>query len=170
MKIYVWGIGPARSELIQTAETSPEAMEAMHVNCQDDFDMSHSDAWAVGLETTEEAFMASIAHDPAVSGYFFAGGETPEPLTIRIYYDEIRVNGESISMDDLAVAALPDEYLEAGEILPRKIEGQDGDSDVILVVDEGNAEAGHQIRIVHEPTPEDPANWFFQYIGVAWRK
>jgi len=53
MKIYVWGIGPARSELIQTAETSPEAMESMHANCQDDFDMSHSDAWAVELEARE---------------------------------------------------------------------------------------------------------------------
>ena len=169
MKIYVWGIGPARSELIQTAETSPEAMEAMHVNCQDDFDMSHSDAWAVELEADEADFMAAIAHDPAVAGYFFAGGETPEPLTIRIYDDEIRVNGESIGMDDLT-AGLPEDYLEAGEILPRKIEGQDGDSDIILVVDEGNAEAGHQIRIVHEPTPEDTENWFFEYIGVAWRK
>ena len=170
MKIYAWGIGPAQSDLIREAETSPEAMEAMAANCQDDFDMNHSEAWAVELEATEEDFMAAIAHDPAVSGYFFAGGETPEPLSIRIYDDEIRVNDEIVDINDLTGAALPDEYLESGELYPRRIAGQDGDSDIILVVDEGNAEAGHQIRIVHEPTYEDPANWFFEYIGVAWRK
>jgi len=91
-------------------------------------------------------------------------------MKISINDDEIWVGSEIISINDLTTAALPDEYLESRELYPRRIAGQDGDSDIILVVDEGNAEAGHQIRIVHEPTYEDPANWFFEYIGVAWRK
>ena len=91
-------------------------------------------------------------------------------LSIQVYNDEIRVNGEIVGINDLTLAALPDEYLESGELHPRKIVGQDGDSDIILVVDEGDAEAGHHIRIVHSPTPEDPDNWFFHYVKVAWRK
>ena len=91
-------------------------------------------------------------------------------MKISIYDDEIRVGDEIISINDLTGAALPEDYLESGELYPRRIEGKDGDSDIILVVDEGNAEAGHQIRIVHEPTPKDPTNWFFKYVGVAWRK
>ena len=87
-------------------------------------------------------------------------------LSIQVYDEEIRVNGEIVSINDLTLAALPEDYLESGELYPLRIEGKDNDSDIILVVDEGNAEAGHHIRIVHSPE----GNWFFQYIKVAWRR
>lgn len=69
IKIYVWGIGPAKSPLIQNAEHTKEAGEAAWNNCQDDFDINNSDAWAVEVTASDLELFAAMSFDPSIAGY-----------------------------------------------------------------------------------------------------
>jgi hypothetical protein len=85
-------------------------------------------------------------------------------MTVRVFSDEIRINDEIISIDDLALAVLPEEALVNKEILPLKIEGEDGDTDIFLITDEGDMECQYQIHIACNPTPKNPENWLLQLV------
>lgn len=63
---FVWGSGPAQSELIRNAENSNAAAEAAQKH---GFVFNNSDDWAVEVEATPEEIDKATRFDPAVVGY-----------------------------------------------------------------------------------------------------
>src|SRR5690554_6457399 len=80
-------------------------------------------------------------------------------MTVRVFSDEIRINDEIISIDDLALAVLPEEALVNKEILPLKIEGEDNDTDIFLITDEAEMQCQYEINLSRNLTPKNPENW-----------